>query len=298
MLGPGLTACCFLPPGNRMGTWRPGSLQPCQESPGGPAGVLGEAQGGPSLSPQSLPDPARHRGRKWPWNHPQLLELTAPTAGPARALWGTAGRAALAAGDSHCCIQDCSSPECSPGTALPCRARGHCQPCSPCGSSRLSPAPAGSSRLLHCPDPEPCLCHTSGRASTAGTPRGRNVQRGSKPYNTTARHPSEAWRGRGEQGVHVINIKSATKRRHILYIFDPYTQEHNIHRTPRSSGDVVRRFLRDAAPLRALPTAGWGCTHRTSVTKSSTGLAHGIPGVCGWSGRGPRRACPAALGER
>lgn len=76
-----------------------------------------------------------------------------------------------------------------------------------------------------------------------------HLQRGSKPYNTTARHPSWVWRGGGEQGVHVINIKSATKRRHILYIFDPYTQEHNIHRTPRRSGDAVRRFLRDVAPL-------------------------------------------------
>lgn len=131
---PGPRCLLLSPPGNRKGMWRPGSLQPCQESPGGPAGVLGEAQDGPSLSPQALPDPARHRGaahrRRWPWNHPQLLELTAPTAGPAPGrLWGTAGRAALAAGDGH------SALECSPGTALPCRARGHCQPCSPCGST-------------------------------------------------------------------------------------------------------------------------------------------------------------------
>lgn len=73
----------------------------------------------------------------------------------------------------------------------------------------------------------------------------------------TLQHHSQAsfsvWRGWGEEGVHVINIKSATKRRHILYIFDPYTQEHNIHRTPRRSGDIVRRFLRDVAPLPAPP---------------------------------------------
>lgn len=137
-----------LPPGNRRGTWRPGMLQPCQESPGWPRSV-----------PSALPDLAQHRGaahgREWPWKQPQLLEVTAPTA----------GRAALAAGDSHCCFQDCSSLQSSPGPALPCRAWGHCQPCA---SSSFSPVSAGSSQLLHCPNPELGLCHTSGRASTAG----------------------------------------------------------------------------------------------------------------------------------
>lgn len=71
-----------------------------------------------------------------------------------------------------------------------------------------------------------------------------HLWKGPKPCDAVPRQPSQAWRGWGEQGVHVINIKSlsATNRRRILYIFDPYTQEHNIHRTPRRSGGFARGF--------------------------------------------------------
>lgn len=126
---------------------------------------------------------------------------------------------------------------------------------------QLSPAAAGSSHSSPAQTLR-CVCVTP-RAEPA-------LQRGSKPYNTTARHPSQAWRGWGEQGVHVINIKSATKKRHILYIFDPYTQEHNIHRTPRRSGDVVRRFLRDVAPLPAPPL----CLPHSWVGLYSQNISH------------------------
>lgn len=215
------------------------------------------------LMPFPIQPMAQHRGsahgREWSMKHPQMSELTA------RAAHRDAG------GQHQSCPGCWAQPLLHPGLLLPAvqpqhspalQGPGrHCQHCTPCVSSGLSLAPAGSCHLLHCPKPEMCFCHTSGRASTARTRQDRNLQlwnhpplqRGSKPYTTTARHPSQVWRGWGGQGVHVINIKSATKRRHILYIFDPYTQEHNIHRTPRRSGDVVRRFLRDVVPLPAPP---------------------------------------------
>lgn len=271
MPGLGLTAC--FPPRNRKGMWRPGRLQPCQESPAGPAGALGEAQGGPALSPQALP-----AAEVLPWKGTALEASPAPTAGPAPGrLWGTAGRAALGAGHSHWCCR----------TAPPCRAALALPALQPLGLQQLSPALLGapsssSAQALR------CVCVTP-RAQPA-------LHGGSKPYSTTARHPSQAWRGWGEQGVHVINIKSATKKRHILYIFDPYTQEHNIHRTPRRSGDVVRRFLRDVAPLPAPPLCLPVPTEHQSPEVPPgwhTALQVGVGGVLV-----PRRACPAALGER
>lgn len=283
MFGPASLPAAF-PLGNRKGMWKPGSLQPCQESPGGPAGVLGEAQGGPGLSPQALPDPAQHRGaahgREWPWKHPQLLEVKHSQQGqPQGGCGGQQGEPLLLPGLLLAGVQPWHSPALQGLGALP--------------ALQLSPASAGSSHSSTAQTLR-CVCVTP-RAEPA-------LQRGSKPYNTTARHLSQAWRGWGEQGVHVINIKSATKKRHILYIFDPYTQEHNIHRTPWRSGDVVRRFLRDVAPLPApplcLPHSWMGLYSQNISHQSSTRLAHGMAGVCGWSARGPRRACPAALGER
>lgn len=252
--------CLLLSPGNRKGTWRPGRLQPCQESPGRPSSV-------PSGPPSSRG--AAH-GRERPWKHPQHPQQGQPQGG----CGGQQGELPWA---QPLLLQDCSSLQGSPGTA---------SPAAP-GAPAALPCSAGSSQLLQCPNPEMCLCHTSGRASTAG---------GSKPYNTTARHPSQAWRGWGEQGVHVINIKSATKKRHILYIFDPYTQEHNIHRTPRRSGDVVRRFLRDVAPLPAPPLCLPVPTEHQSPEVPPgwhTALQVGVGGVLV-----PCCACPAALGER
>lgn len=123
-----------------------------------------------------------------------------------------------------------------------------------------------------------------------------HLWRGPKPGNAVPRQPSQAWRGWGEQGVHVINIKSlsATNRRRILYIFDPYTQEHNIHRTPRRSGGFARgvwEVLFPCQPPPCLPPAPeGGCTDSTSVTKSPVKLARIIRTARGWSG--PPLPCP------
>lgn len=210
--------CLLLSPweqkGN-VGAWEAPALP---GKPWGPAGVLGEAQGGPDVSPQALPDPAQHR------NGPGSIPST----------------------------QSWAQPLLPPGLLLPAVQPWHCQPW---GSS--------SSPLLLLELPQLRWVCVTPQAQPA-------LQRGSKPYSTTARHPAQAWRGWGQRGVHVINIKSATKKRHILYIFDPYTQEHNIHRTPRRSGDLVRRFLRDVAPLPAPPL----CLPHSCVGPYSQNISH------------------------
>lgn len=131
-----------------------------------------------------------------------------------------------------------------------------------------------------------------------------HLWRGPKPGDAVPRQPSQAWRGWGEQGVHVINIKSlsATNRRRILYIFDPYTQEHNIHRTPRRSGGLCKGVLGGAVPLPAPPVPpppgpeGAVPTAHQSPKVPSSWRASFQPRVDGVVP--PCRARPAALGER
>lgn len=65
MLGPSLSAAAFSPVGTEREGGGTGSLQPCQESPGGPAGVT---QGGPDPSPHALPNPGQGTAQRFcPW---------------------------------------------------------------------------------------------------------------------------------------------------------------------------------------------------------------------------------------
>lgn len=88
--------------------------------------------------------------------------------------------------------------------------------------------------------------------------------------------------GKTRDAHYKYKIISATNKGRILYIFDPYTQEHNIHRTPRRSGGFARSFQRSPC----CPHAARGCADGTSERL--------ITAMCimqtTWVGWGPHRA--------
>lgn len=123
-----------------------------------------------------------------------------------------------------------------------------------------------------------------------------HLWRGPKPYDAVPRQPSQAWRGRGEQGLQVINIKSlsATNRRRILYIFDPYTQEHNIHRTPQRSGGFARGFwemLFPCQPPSCLPPRRRGL-YRQHISHQKSRQAGAYHLNRAWMEWSPPPPCP------
>lgn len=166
-------------------------LSPHWEQKGNLEG-LGETQDGPDLSPHPLPNAAQGTAQwEWPmetspavcWSEQHPQQGTQSYTG----YWG--------------------QPLLHPGLFFPGVLSQH----SPALQGTTGPVcPMGSPLLLlGAPISSPaqtlrCFCHTSGRASTARTPQGGNLQlwntphlqRDSKPCNTTARHPSQC----GEDG--------------------------------------------------------------------------------------------------
>lgn len=145
--------CLLLSPQEQKGNVEAWEAPALPGKPCWPSRSSGRSPGRPSSVPSGPPS---CRGAATEGNGPGSIPSTHSRASPREAV-GDSRESCPGHWAQPLLLQDCSSLQGSPGTA---------SPAAP-GAPAALPCSAGSSQLLQCPNPEMCLCHTSGTASTA-----------------------------------------------------------------------------------------------------------------------------------